>query len=260
MGRGPRAIDPCRRGEFGALSRILDFGAQDFHIPDRLELFKIQCRARARCFGAMFWQVRLPAGRRARFLAWRMGRNARVFDRGGGAGIETRIVEQGSRRPMELNTKGRYAVMAMADLAQHTVRGQAENPAKPLSEIAERQQISLPYLEQLFQRLRKAGLVDSVRGRAGGYALSRAAGDIRIAAILAAVEEPVRMTRCMGGEEGCVGHERCLTHDLWSALGDHIAAFLDGVTLRDVLEGMPGQRHVGRLRTTSPAPLDLAAE
>ena len=139
---------------------------------------------------------------------------------------------------MELNTRGRYAVMAMADLAKH---GGSE--AMPLSLVAERQQISLPYLEQLFQRLRRAGLVDSVRGRTGGYALTNPATAIRIATILAAVEEPVKMTRCQGGETACLGHERCLTHDLWSALGDHIADFLDGVTLQDVLDGMP--RRVG---------------
>ena len=151
---------------------------------------------------------------------------------------------------MELNTKGRYAVMAMADLAKHfggmTGGGATGEEAMPphsiaLSVVAERQQISLPYLEQLFQRLRKAGLVESVRGRTGGYVLAREPGAIPIAAILAAVEEPTRMTRCQGGESGCVGHERCLTHDLWSALGDHIATFLDGVTLQDVLDGIPGR-------------------
>jgi Rrf2 family transcriptional regulator, iron-sulfur cluster assembly transcription factor len=155
---------------------------------------------------------------------------------------------------MELNTKGRYAVMAMADLAK-----QAGGQATPLSEIAERQQISLPYLEQLFQRLRKAGLVESVRGRTGGYALGRDAGAIPIAAILAAVEEPVKMTRCTGGVDGCVGHERCLTHDLWSALGDHISSFLEGVTLRDVIDGMPGYKLTPRAQAR-PASFDLAAE
>ena len=164
---------------------------------------------------------------------------------------------------MELNTRGRYAVMAMADLAKHaapnTTAGGVE--ATPLSEIADRQQISLPYLEQLFQRLRKAGLVESVRGRSGGYALSMEPSAIRIAAILAAVEEPLKMTRCAGGdgEAGCVGHERCLTHDLWSALGNHIAAFLDGVTLRDVLDGIPPKPASADV-ATSRARFDLAAE
>ena len=164
---------------------------------------------------------------------------------------------------MELNTKGRYAVMAMADLAKHTAPHTTARAveATPLSEIAERQQISLSYLEQLFQRLRKAGLVESVRGRSGGYALSMDPSAIRIAAILAAVEEPLKMTRCAGGdgEAGCVGHERCLTHDLWTALGNHIAAFLDGVTLRDVLEGIPTSQ-VSTHFPSARARFDLAAE
>jgi Rrf2 family protein len=133
---------------------------------------------------------------------------------------------------MELNTKGRYAVMAMADLAKYGAGGSVA-----LSVIAARQHISLPYLEQLFQRLRRAELVDSVRGRTGGYALSRLPAEIRISEIMLAVEEPVRMTRCQGGETGCLGEERCLTHDLWTALGDHILAFLSGVTLQDLVDG-----------------------
>ena len=163
---------------------------------------------------------------------------------------------------MELNTRGRYAVMAMADLAKRAIPapGTTGNEATPLSEIAERQHISLPYLEQLFQRLRRAGLVESVRGRSGGYALALPPGAIRIAAILAAVEEPIKMTRCQGGETGCVGNDRCLTHDLWSALGDHIAAFLDGVTLQDVLDGMPGRGPGKAGARRAAAPVHLAAE
>lgn len=137
---------------------------------------------------------------------------------------------------MELNTKGRYAVMAMADLAKHA----GEN-AMPLSSIAERQRLSSAYLEQLFARLRRAGLVDSQRGRAGGYRLVRPAAQITIAEIMDAVAEPVRMTRCVGVEgHGCVGDERCITHDLWAALGGHIAGFLDAVSLQTVVDGMPG--------------------
>ena len=154
---------------------------------------------------------------------------------------------------MELNTKGRYAVMAMADLAK-----QSNGEAMPLSEIAVRQQISLPYLEQLFQRLRKAGLVESIRGRTGGYALAADARTIRISAILQDVEEPVKMTRCQSDGGGCLGHERCLTHDLWSALGDHIATFLEGVSLQDVLDGIPG-RYSASACVTAPV-LDAAAE
>jgi Rrf2 family transcriptional regulator, iron-sulfur cluster assembly transcription factor len=135
---------------------------------------------------------------------------------------------------VELNTRGRYAVMAMADLAKYGVDG-----ALPLPVIAERQHISLAYLEQLFLKLRRAGLVDSARGRSGGYRLGRSADTITVAQIMAAVEEGVRMTRC-GGDDAtpCLAGQRCLTHDLWDALGDRIAAFLESVTLKEVIEGI----------------------
>jgi Rrf2 family protein len=135
---------------------------------------------------------------------------------------------------LELNTKGRYAVMAMADLAKN-----GEGAAIPLSAIADRQNLSLSYLEQIFLRLRRAGLVESERGRAGGYVLGRPADTIRISEIMQAVDEETRMTRCLDGDVGCLGEERCLTHGLWHALGGHIAAFLSSVTLQEVLEGIP---------------------
>ncbi len=136
---------------------------------------------------------------------------------------------------MDLNTKGRYAVMAMADLAKH-----ARLDSVPLSAVAERQHISLAYLEQIFLRLRRAGLVESARGRTGGYRLGRPADEITVAQVMAAVEEEVRMTRCTGEHAApCLGNERCLTHGLWDALGDEIGAFLSHVTLHDVLEGIP---------------------
>ena len=136
---------------------------------------------------------------------------------------------------MELTTRGRYAVMAMADLARH---GVGEPVA--LAAIAERQKLSLAYLEQLFARLRRAELIVSARGRSGGYKLGRAAREITIAEILSAVEEETRMTRCSGeGEAGCLGETRCITHGLWQALGQHIAQFFQTVTLQDVIEGGP---------------------
>ncbi|MCB1507029.1 MAG: Rrf2 family transcriptional regulator [Hyphomicrobiaceae bacterium] len=138
---------------------------------------------------------------------------------------------------MELNTKGRYAVMAMADLAKHQ-----GDTAVPLSQIAERQQLSLSYLEQIFLRLRRAGLVDSSRGRTGGYRLGRAPEAIAVGEIMAAVEEETRMTRCMDGGLGCLGEERCLTHNLWCGLGRHIAAFLWNVNLAEVLSGIPDEK------------------
>ncbi|RME95270.1 MAG: Rrf2 family transcriptional regulator, partial [Alphaproteobacteria bacterium] len=131
---------------------------------------------------------------------------------------------------MQVSTKGRYAVMAMADLA---VAG--EGAVVSLAEISGRQQISLAYLEQLFAKLRRAGLVESVRGPGGGYRLASDAGSITLNAVMAAVDEPVKMTRCTSEMKGgCVAENRCLTHDLWRSLGDHIVSFLSAVTLADV--------------------------
>jgi Rrf2 family protein len=144
---------------------------------------------------------------------------------------------------MELNTRGRYAVMAMADLAKH-----GDGGSVPLSAIAQRQQISLDYLEQLFLKLRRAGLVESVRGRHGGYKLGRPSAEIFVAEIMTAVEEGTRMTRCFGDSAaGCVGESRCLTHDLWTALGERIESFLASVSLKDVIDGIPGGVRVGRV-------------
>ena len=150
---------------------------------------------------------------------------------------------------MELNTRGRYAVMAMADLAKHGADGSV-----PLSAIADRQHISLAYLEQLFLRLRRAELVISERGRTGGYRLARPPAEISVAEVMAAVEEGTRMTRC-AGESGapCIPGHRCLTHGLWDALGEHIGEFLSQVTLRDVLQG------VSERNRRSPA-VELTAE
>jgi Rrf2 family transcriptional regulator, iron-sulfur cluster assembly transcription factor len=139
---------------------------------------------------------------------------------------------------VELNTKARYAVMAMADLAKCG----GDGAVVPLSAIAERQNLSVAYLEQIFLRLRRAGLVESARGRSGGYVLARRAQDITIAAIMEAVHEETRMTRCLDGDVGCLGEQRCLTHELWHALGGHIAAFLSDVTLQEVLDGIPPEK------------------
>ena len=142
---------------------------------------------------------------------------------------------------MRLSTKGRYAVMAMADLA----RQQAESAerAVALSDIAARQEISLSYLEQLFARLRRQGLVQSHRGPGGGYRLARAAGATSIAEIVLAVDEPLRATRCGARTPGCMMNgERCLTHDLWEETGRQIEAWLASVTLEDVVTGRVGAR------------------
>ncbi|WP_019962104.1 Rrf2 family transcriptional regulator [Woodsholea maritima] len=133
---------------------------------------------------------------------------------------------------MKLGTKGRYAVMAMVDL---TLNGQ-DNPM-PLSDIASRQEISLSYLEQLFAKLRKAGLVESVRGPGGGYRLMHPASQTRISDIILAVDEPVDVTRCKGRTKGCMeGGGRCVTHDLWDELSRHIHLFLNTVSLEDVIK------------------------
>ncbi|HZT52153.1 MAG TPA: Rrf2 family transcriptional regulator [Stellaceae bacterium] len=147
---------------------------------------------------------------------------------------------------MRLSTKGRYAVMAMVDIAKHG----GGNPIT-LAEIAERQAISLSYLEQLFAKLRAGGLVKSVRGPGGGYLLAHGADGTRISDIILAVDEPIRATRCTPGAPlGCSGSKsRCLTHDLWEELGNQIHLYLSSVTLADVCErrvlGRSGALHCG---------------
>jgi Rrf2 family transcriptional regulator, iron-sulfur cluster assembly transcription factor len=131
---------------------------------------------------------------------------------------------------MKLTTKGRYAVTAMLDLALHYAQG-----AVTLSDIASRQGISLSYLEQLFARLRRAGLVDSVRGPGGGYNLALPPGEISVAEIIIAINENIDATRC-GGDKNCDGEERCLTHYLWEDLSDRIHEFLSGITLADLVD------------------------
>ena len=134
---------------------------------------------------------------------------------------------------MRLSTKGRYAVMAMVDLAQH-----GDGSPVSLAEIAERQEISLCYLEQLFAKLRRGGLVKSVRGPGGGYLLAHGRDETRIADIIAAVDEPIRAVRCTPGSAvGCRGdRSRCLTHDLWEELSNQIHLYLSSVSLGDVCE------------------------
>jgi len=142
---------------------------------------------------------------------------------------------------MRLSTKGRYAVMAMADLARHSAQNGAERSVS-LAEIATRQEISLSYLEQLFSRLRRSGLVKSVRGPGGGYRLAAQADQTWVADIVLAVDEPIRATRCsgQGTPRGCMaGGERCITHDLWEGLGQEIHRYLASVSLADVIAPKP---------------------
>lgn len=130
---------------------------------------------------------------------------------------------------MRLTTKGRYAVTAMLDLAMHHGNGPTA-----LADIARRQGISLSYLEQLFARLRRQGLVSSVRGPGGGYNLAREGGDIHIAEVIAAVDENLDTTRC-GGAGNCHNEGPCLTHDLWQDLSDRIYDYLSHVSLQDLV-------------------------
>ncbi len=143
---------------------------------------------------------------------------------------------------MRLSTRGRYAVMAMVELAARQDRAvkpaAAKNgPPVSLAEIAAAQMLSLAYLEQLFGPLRRAGLVASARGPGGGYRLARPAEQISISDIVDAVDEPIRATRCEDGASGCVGGRRCITHDLWAELGAQIHLFLAGLSLQDVVQG-----------------------
>jgi len=131
---------------------------------------------------------------------------------------------------MRLTTKGRYAVTAMLDLALN-----AQEKPITLADISQRQGISLSYLEQLFSRLRKQGLVSSARGPGGGYRLSRNAEEINVAQVIEAVDEKVSVTRC-GGKGDCQNGEACLTHKLWCSLSDQIHGFLDGISLGSLVD------------------------
>jgi Rrf2 family iron-sulfur cluster assembly transcriptional regulator len=130
---------------------------------------------------------------------------------------------------MRLTTKGRFAVTAMLDLAMHG----GKRPVT-LAGISERQSISLSYLEQLFGKLRRHTLVDSVRGPGGGYTLARDLANVSVADIITAVDEPLDATQC-GGKENCKDEQRCMTHDLWSTLNEKMYEYLDSVKLSDLV-------------------------
>jgi Rrf2 family iron-sulfur cluster assembly transcriptional regulator len=153
------------------------------------------------------------------------------------------------RKDVKLSTKGRYAVMAMVDLAKHSTGAPIA-----LADIAERQEISLSYLEQLFAKLRRGGLVKSVRGPGGGYLPAHPAAETRISDIVLAVDEPIHATRCTpGSPAGCRSNKsRCPTHDLWEELGNQIHMYLSSVTVADVIEqrvlGTSGMLHTAQGR------------
>jgi Rrf2 family transcriptional regulator, iron-sulfur cluster assembly transcription factor len=131
---------------------------------------------------------------------------------------------------MRLTTKGRFAVTAMIDVAMHG----AKDPVT-LAGISERQSISLSYLEQLFGKLRRRELVESVRGPGGGYHLAREATKVTVADIISAVEETLDSTQC-GGRENCHDNHRCMTHELWEELNTTVYGFLSGVTLAQLVD------------------------
>ncbi len=153
---------------------------------------------------------------------------------------------------MRLTTKGRYAVTAMLDLAIHYKDGPIT-----LADISQRQGISLSYLEQLFSRLRKNGLVISARGPGGGYRLSRDISDISVVEVITAVDEKVDTTRCEG-KGNCQENDRCLTHDLWCELSDQIQGFLANISLGNLVERR-GVQEVAERQDKRTVQVDAAA-
>ncbi|HEY5800700.1 MAG TPA: Fe-S cluster assembly transcriptional regulator IscR [Burkholderiaceae bacterium] len=136
---------------------------------------------------------------------------------------------------MRLTTKGRFAVTAMIDLAMRQSKGPVT-----LAGISQRQEISLSYLEQLFGKLRRHQIVESVRGPGGGYSLARLAEKVTVADIIIAVDEPLDATQC-GGKENChspehAGGPRCMTHELWATLNEKMVDYLDSVSLQDLVD------------------------
>lgn len=137
---------------------------------------------------------------------------------------------------MRLTTKGRFAVTAMIDLGLRHGQGPIT-----LAGISERQKISLSYLEQLFGKLRRHALVDSVRGPGGGYTLAKPMTEVSVADIILAVDEPLDATQC-GGKENCLDDERCMTHDLWTSLNEKIYEYLSSVTLQQMVDSQQPER------------------
>jgi Rrf2 family protein len=133
---------------------------------------------------------------------------------------------------LRLSTKGQYGVRAMYEIA----RGYSSGPVT-IKRISERQNVSVSYLEQILNKLRKAGIIQSVRGPGGGYILARSPEEVSIGAILKELEGPVAITSCLDPSEGCIRVDNCVTHLLWKALGENIERFLDAMTLRDLLAG-----------------------
>ena len=152
---------------------------------------------------------------------------------------------------MRLTTRGRFAVTAMADIAMH--RG---TEPVTLAEISARQKISVSYLEQLFGKMRRRGLVESVRGPGGGYRLAREMAQIAVADIILAVDEPIDATQC-GGNENCRDEQKCITHDLWVRLNEHVLNYLAAMTLKQLVDDQVTEQHrvspLQKMRRNMPA-------
>jgi Rrf2 family transcriptional regulator, iron-sulfur cluster assembly transcription factor len=151
-----------------------------------------------------------------------------------------------SENSMRLTTKGRFAVTAMIDLGLRQDKGPVT-----LAAISQRQKISLSYLEQLFGRLRRHELVESMRGPGGGYKLARDGKDITVADIIYAVDEPLDATQC-GGKQNCHEDQQCMTHELWASLNRHMVDFLDSVSLQDLVEEQRNKRGVSVAADAAP--------
>ncbi|MBI5103243.1 MAG: Rrf2 family transcriptional regulator [Nitrospirae bacterium] len=155
---------------------------------------------------------------------------------------------------LRLSTKGQYGVRAMFEIARNCDAGPVS-----IKQIAERQDVSVAYLEQILNQLRKSGVIGSVKGPGGGYVLSRPPDDVSIGEILRVLEGPVAITSCLDPKEGCMRVDGCVTHLLWKALGENIEAFLNKMTLRDLLKGSqlmpvchPSDKHKsGKKRTAA---------
>ena len=135
---------------------------------------------------------------------------------------------------LRLSTKSQYGVRAMFEIANSYHSGPVT-----IKEIAEKQSVSIPFLEQILNTLRKAGIIKSVKGPGGGYVLSKEPVHVSIGAILRELDGPVAITSCLDPKEGCMRIDGCVTHLLWKSLGQKIEAFLDNMTLQDLIDGQP---------------------
>ncbi len=150
---------------------------------------------------------------------------------------------------MMLTTKGRYAVMALVDMADQNRFIEEGGRAISLAEIAKRQDITVPYLEQIFSKLKHAGIVKSQRGPGGGYSFARNVNDIKISEIISAAEEKIKMTRCGAEHSHCATGGKCSTHDLWDGLSETIENYFESITLADLVNKKVRSSGVNRLST-----------